>query len=139
MEEVSKKDPLNAFSKASPILASFEEKTPETFDWQNVGIIYVYNSMCSACKKQHPVIKNLETLGARVVPLQIGEGRPLYENSVPYGEGEWASFFPLGEEVATPTMFIVYRGESPRKHIGFISLSQLKDEITDIIGGHHEG
>ena len=138
LEEVAKKDPLKSFSKPSLDLAKLEEKTPESFRWQDVGIVYVYSSLCSACKKQQPVINNLITLGARIIPLQVGKGEPLFVNSMPYKKGEWQSFFPLGEEIATPTMFIVYRGKSPKKHIGFISLSDLKREITHIKGDDHE-
>lgn len=139
LDEVAKEDPLTAFTKASPLLASYEdEKDDSGFDWGDVGIIYVYSSSCSACKKQHPVIENIRSFGARVVPLQLGEGKPMYKDSLPYTEGEWQSFFPLGDEVATPTMFVVYRGKSPRKHIGFISLSELKKEITLIIGDKNE-
>ena len=108
------------------------------FDWQQVGIVYIYRSDCPVCQRQTHVIEAVKTLGARVVALQLDRGQPLHANSQPYRNGDWQAFFPLTENMSTPTFYIAIKGQAARRHVGYISLRDLTRQIKKLGGDEHE-
>lgn len=138
LDSLSRKDQSFQLALNSPLVQKvLAEDKPATIDWQEVGIVYIYRSMCHACQKTKSVIDAATELGAKVIPLQISDGgAPMFSNSQPYTK-EWAEYFPLGEgeERVTPTFYIVVKGHEPRKTSGSLSLK----DITEFVKSSSQG
>ena len=136
LEHISRKD--NLLPTDAPRLRKSASEAQPNFDWQQVGIVYIYRSDCPVCQRQTHIIEAVKTLGARVVPLQLDHGQPLHADSQRYQSGDWQAFFPLTENLSTPTFYIAIKGQAARRHVGYISLRDLTRQIKKNGGDEHE-
>jgi hypothetical protein len=136
IDSMSRKDQTYQLAKNSPLVQKVvAADDTQGIQWENVGIVYIYRSMCHGCQQQTPIIKAASELGAKVIPLQIEDGgAPTMPNSQRYTK-EWSQYFPLGDENVTPTMYFVVKGHEPKKSAGeFVSLKDITQFIKATIG-----
>jgi hypothetical protein len=137
LDSLSRKDQSFQLARNSPLVRKvLADENQGDLAWEDVGIVYIYRSMCHACQQTKSVIEAAIELGAKVIPLQISDGgAPMFKTSQPYSK-EWAEYFPLGEgeERVTPTFYIVVKGHEPRKTAGSLSLKDITDFVKSTLG-----
>ena len=97
----------------SAFVAAAHKKIP----WEQVHIIYFYESECPHCKKEKPIIERFVALGATITPVQIdfGVNAPLFVGSIPFDARLKKDF----EITSVPSLYVkfnnrvtVFRGET---------------------------
>lgn len=98
----------------------------------NVRIVNLYRSGCSACQKSKDTIKRLEQAGAQILHVQTDFGKlpALYEGSREYTK-EFQDHF--AHEV-TPTLFIKIEGKEPEMIEGYVDYETLHSHLVDLLG-----
>lgn len=107
------------FQKALDQSASQEESP---IPWQEVKVLYFYQSSCPHCQGSRALIEELQKKGVVFTFVQLDQEPPLHHPSIPYDQS-WAQEFSVS---VTPTWVIKYQDHVTTR-TGSLSLSDFKN------------
>lgn len=81
---------------------------PKNIAWKKLHVIYIYSSVCMACKQNQAFIKELKEFNVEITFLQTDDGKPLYDNSLKYTD-DFKTLFPSS---VTPTLYFNYQNNT---------------------------
>lgn len=111
---VYSKNKNNPSDQTSTVATENQNTQPDYFD-ENASVMYFYSELCSWCKKQAEILKELAAEGYRVKPMDV-KAHPEY----------WEQYQIKG----TPT----FVGKNGDKAVGF----QTKDKLKEFLDKHRE-
>lgn len=100
----------------------------QDFDWRKVDVLFFYVTSCPYCKRNHPEVTRLKSLGARLVAIQIDAQNPLLiPGAIPFDDAMKSQF----QISATPTWIMMAGGRMERaeQYLSIDSLTAIAKKL----------